>query len=120
MWILWKVGIKSCILNVIMKTQEKKEIRQIFNEGFTQLVLPLIDDIHKNMATKQDIANIRKEMATKKDIAEIREEMATKEDIKDLSNDFDSINRKLDAEISWRDGASKRLKKVEIKTGLVR
>ncbi len=28
-----------------MKTQDKKEIREIFNEGITQLVLPLLDKI---------------------------------------------------------------------------
>ena len=90
-----------------MKEQDKKEIRQIFNEGLEQLVLPILDDIYKNMATK-------------KDIKDIRDEMATKKDIEDISTDVDSINRKLDAEIAWRDDASKRLKKVEIKTGLAR
>ena len=95
-----------------MKEQDKKEIRQIFNEGFTQLVLPILDDIYKNMATKKDVADIRKEMATKKDLEDL------KEDVVIIRDDVNSINRKLDAEISWRDDASKRLKKVEIKTGL--
>lgn len=82
-----------------MKEQDKKEIRQIFNEGFEQLILPQFDIIYKN-------------------IDDIKKNMATKKDIEDLSNDIGSINRKLDGEIAWRDDASKRLKKVEIKTGL--
>jgi len=84
-----------------MKEQDKKEIRQIFNEGFQQLVLPQFDTIYKNLA-------------------DIRKNMATKKDLEDLRTDFDSMNRKLDTEISWRDDALKRLKKVEIKTGLAR
>lgn len=90
-----------------MNQQDKKEIRQIFNEGFEQLVLPHFDNIYKNF---DDIH---------KTIGDIRKDMATKQDIEDLINDFGSMNRKLDAEISWRDDASKRLKKIEIKTGIV-
>jgi len=92
-----------------MKEQDKKEIRQIFNEGLEQLVLPILDDIYKNMATKKDLEN----MVTKKDFEEL------KDDVGIIRTDVDSINRKLDSEIAWGDDASKRLKKVEIKTGLV-
>ena len=38
-----------------MNAQDKKEIRQIFNEGLEQLVLPILDDIYEKMATKEDI-----------------------------------------------------------------
>lgn len=79
-----------------MKTQDKKEIRQIFNEGLEQLVLPILDDIYSKMATKKDLEN-----------------MATKEDVQALSNDVDSINRKLDAEIDWRDESDKRFHPVK-------
>ncbi|OGD57162.1 hypothetical protein A2V71_01920 [Candidatus Berkelbacteria bacterium RBG_13_40_8] len=84
-----------------MNQQDKKDIRQIFNEGFKQLVLPHFDNIYKNFD------NIKKNFD---DI---------KKDIEDIHNDIGSINRKLDVEISWRDDASKRLKKIEIKTGIV-
>ena len=84
-----------------MKERDKKEIRQIFNEGLEQLVLPILDDIYKN-------------------IGDIKKNMATKGDLQVVSNDVDSINRKLDAEITWRDDASKRIKKVEVKLGFVK
>ena len=32
-----------------MNAQDKKEIRQIFNEGLEQLVLPILDDIYEKM-----------------------------------------------------------------------
>jgi len=85
-----------------MKEQDKKEIRQIFNEGLEQLVLPILDDIYKNMATKEDLQKVKKEL---------------KGDIVAVGNDVDIVNRKLNAEIQWRDDASKRLKRVEVKLG---
>jgi len=92
-----------------MKEQDKKEIRQIFNEGLEQLVLPILDDIHKEISgVKKDVQGV------KKDIIDI------KEDISDLQTDVASIDRKLDAEIIWRDDASKRLKKVEVKLGFAK
>jgi len=91
-----------------MKTQDKKDIRQIFNEGLEQLVLPILDDIYKNMATKKDLD------AVKEDVAGLREDVSV------LTDDVASIDRKLDAEIAWRDDASKRLKKVEVKLGFVK
>jgi len=83
-----------------MKDQDKKEIRQIFNEGLEQLVLPILDDIYKNMATKKDLEAVRKEL---------------KEDIGVVQADVESIDRKLNAEVAWRDDASKRLKQMEVK-----
>lgn len=77
---------------------DKKDIRLIFNEGIQQLVLPILDDIYEKMATKEDL-----------------KKMATKDDINDLANHIDNIDRKLDAEIWWRDRAEKRIKKVEAK-----
>ena len=98
-----------------MKTQDKKDIRQIFNEGLEQLVLPILDDIYKNMATKKDLD------AVKEDVAGLREDVAgLREDVSVLTDDVASIDRKLDAEIAWRDDASKRLKKVEVKLGFVK
>ena len=91
-----------------MTAQDKKEIRQVINEGLEQLILPHFDNIYKN------IDDIKKNMATKKDIEDVRE------DISALQTDFDSMNRKLDAEINWRDDASKRLKKVEVKLGFAK
>lgn len=93
-----------------MKEQDKREIRQIFNEGLEQLVLPILDDIYNKMATKEDLKN----MTTKKDLKDL------KEDVKVIGNDVDSIKRTLNAEISWRDDASKRLKKVEVKLGFAK
>lgn len=86
-----------------MTIQDKKETRQIFNEGVVKVIMPVLDDILKNMATKKDIAELRAEL--KNEISETRE---------DLSGQIDIINRKLDAEIAWRDDASKRLKRVEV------
>lgn len=92
-----------------MKEQDKKEIRQIFNEGFEQLVLPHFNVIYKNMDDmKKDISDIKKDLKV------------VKEDIIILTDDVGSINRKLDVEIAWRDDASKRLKRVETKLGFAK
>ncbi|MBU0999561.1 hypothetical protein KKG24_04680 [Patescibacteria group bacterium] len=91
-----------------MKEQDKREIRQIFNEGFEQLILSHFDNLYKS------IDEIKKNMATKKDIEDVRGDIAT------LQTDVENIDRKLDTEISWRDGASKRLKKVEVKLGFAK
>ena len=91
-----------------MKRQDKN--RQIFNEGFEQLILPHFETLYKS------IDDVKKNMAAKEDI----EKLATKEDLQILSNDVDSIKRTLNSEISWRDDASKRLKKVEVKLGFVK
>ena len=74
-----------------MNAQDKKEIRQIFNEGLEQLVLPILDDIYEKMATKEDLE------ATKKEL---------KEDIAAVGADVDSVKRTLNAEIGWRQGRS--------------
>ena len=83
-----------------MNDRDKKDIRQIFNEGIEQLVLPILDDIYKNMATKKELHVLKQEL---------------KGDISDVHNDIGSIDSKLNAEILWRDKAEKRIKNVEIK-----
>jgi len=85
-----------------MKEQDKREIRQIFNEGFEQLILPHFDNIYKRFD----------------DIDKKFEK--NEEDHIDLGNSIGRIEQKLDAEITWRDDASKRLKKVEVKLGFVK
>jgi hypothetical protein len=65
-----------------MTDQDKKEIKQIFNDGIEQLVLPILDDIYKN------IGDIRGDMATKKDL----KRFATKEDLKPLATKADLVN----------------------------
>ena len=86
-----------------MKDLSENKIRQIFNEGLEQLVLPILDDVFKNMATKKDL-----------------EKLATKEDIEMIHNDVGSIQRTLNAEVAWRDDASRRLKKIEVNIGLAK
>lgn len=70
-----------------MNVQDKKEIRQIFNEGFEQLILPHFDNIYKN------IDDIRKNMATKEDLQDLKQEL--KGDITDVHNDIGRIDRSL-------------------------
>lgn len=85
-----------------MNLKDKQEIRQIFNEGITQLVLPRFDEIYG------EIKEIKKDLKeAKTDIKEM------KEDISYLQKDVASIDRKLYAETHWRDKAEKRIKKVE-------
>lgn len=99
-----------------MKAQDKKEIRQIFNEGFEQLILPHFESIDKrfeNTDKKFESIDKRFNFIDKK-----FEE--NKEDHVDLGNSIGRIEQKLDAEISWRDDASKRLKKVEVKLGFAK
>ena len=92
-----------------MKEQDKKEIRQVFNEGFTQLVLPQFDAINKRFDKVE------------KRLDKVEDKLGNVEKSIDyLQQDVTTIDRKLDAEISWRDDASKRIKQLEINTGLVK
>jgi len=56
-----------------MKTQDRKEIRQIFNEGIQQLVLPILDGIYKTMATKKDVGEIVNKKITDSDTKIMKE-----------------------------------------------
>jgi len=85
-----------------MNEQDKKEMRQIFNEGFEQLVLPNFDRIDKKLDQHTKILNEHTKI------------------LDYHTQDLDHIERKLDAEISWRDNASKRLKNLEITTGIIK
>jgi len=89
-----------------MKEKDKKEIRLIFDEGIEQLILPHFDKMYKrfNQIDKRfdKIENILGEHS------EILEEH---------SDDLARIERKLNVEIDWRDEASKRIKKIELKIG---
>lgn len=81
---------------------DKKEIKQIFNNGIEQLILPHFDNIYRRF---DDID---------KKFTENQKQH------QDLSDSIDTIDRKLNAEIQWRDDASKRLKKVEVKLGFAK
>lgn len=98
-----------------MKDLSEQKIRKIFNEGFEQLVLPHFDSLYKS------IDEIKKNMATKKELAIVKKDVkGIKEDIKYIHYDVDSIKRTLNAEVAWRDDASKRLKKIEVNIGLAK
>ena len=92
-----------------MTGQDKKEIRQIFNEGIEQLILPHFESIDEGFE-----AIDKRFDAIDKRFKENQREHG------DFANFIDTINRKLDSEIDWRDNASKRLKKVEVKLGFVK
>lgn len=55
-------------------------------------------------------------MATKSDL----EKLATKEKLNEVHHKVDSIDRKLEAEISYRDRLEKRFVKVETKVGIIK
>jgi len=99
-----------------MNEQDKKDIRQIFNEGLEQLVLPHFENIDKKFESiGRKFEKVNKDLeGIKKDVSDI------KDDISVLQVDVTNIDKKLDAEIAWRDDASKRLKKVEVKLGFAK
>lgn len=88
-----------------MKEQDKREIREIFNQGIEQLVLPQLDKIYDEMATKKDLQKL---------------DLKLREEIDGLGQKVERIDRKFDVEVDWRDRASKRLKNVEIELGLTK
>lgn len=84
-----------------------KQMRRVFNEGFTQLVLPNLDKIYKKLDEHSKI------------LGEHSKTLNEHSKILDYhSQDLDRIERKLDAEIDWRDDASKRIKNLELKINL--
>jgi len=92
-----------------MREQDKKEIRQIFNGGIEQLVLPHFDEILDRLDEHTKILD---------EHTKILDEHTKILD--GHGQDLWRIEHKLDAEVDWRDSASKRLKRVEIKLGLVK
>ncbi|AKM83675.1 hypothetical protein A2422_02255 [Candidatus Woesebacteria bacterium RIFOXYC1_FULL_31_51] len=68
-----------------MTKKDKNEVVELFNQGMSEIILPVLDEMNKKMATKEDIKSIRSEMATK-------------EDIKDVGAQLDSIERKVEAQ----------------------
>ena len=85
-----------------MSKSSKEEFRQVFNEGFEQLILPHFDNIYRRFD------DIDKKFEN------------NEEDHINLGNSIVRIEQKLDAEITWRDDASKRIKKVEVKLGFAK
>lgn len=99
-----------------MKEQDKKEIRQIFNEGIEQLILPHFDEIIDKLDEHTKILDEHTKI-----LGEHTKILDKHTKILDgHGQDLWQIEHKLDAEVNWRDSASKRLKRVEIKLGMVK
>lgn len=70
-----------------MTKKDKEEIINLFNEGITQLILPVLDEMNNKMATKDDI--------------------------QDLQTQLDSIERKVEANQSRSDDQGKDIDKIK-------
>lgn len=65
-----------------MTQKDKKEIIDLFNQGITELILPVLDEMSNKMATKGDLHDLKIEL---------------KDDIQDIQTQLDSIERKVEA-----------------------
>ncbi|MCR4334120.1 MAG: hypothetical protein NUV47_00070, partial [Patescibacteria group bacterium] len=65
-----------------MTKSDKKEIINLFNQGITELILPVLDEMNNKMATKDDLHDLKIEL---------------KDDIQDIQTQLDSIERKVEA-----------------------
>lgn len=77
-----------------MTKKDKQEVVELVNQGMTEIILPVLDEMNKKMATKDDIE-------------QIRSEMASKDDVKDIQAQLDSIERKSEAQQSRLDRQGK-------------
>ncbi|KKP48355.1 MAG: hypothetical protein UR39_C0001G0150 [Candidatus Woesebacteria bacterium GW2011_GWA1_33_30] len=61
-----------------MTKKDKKEIVDLFNQGITELVLPVLDDMNEKMATKDDIQELRLEIGeVKENVGDIQKQLDT-------------------------------------------
>ena len=65
-----------------MTKKDKGEIINLFNQGITELILPVLDEMNSKMATKDDLHDLKIEL---------------KDDIQDIQTQLDSIERKVEA-----------------------
>lgn len=105
-----------------MTKDDKKLMREVFNDGFDKLILPQFDRIYNTMATKEELEIVKKDVSElKEDVAALKEGVSVlKEDVSIIKDDVEQINRKLDTEVAWKDEASIRLHKLELKTGITK
>lgn len=89
----------------MLDKNDKKEIRMIFNEGIQQLVLPILDDIYKN------VDGIRANMVTKKEFEDFKKE--NQEEHEDMINSINRIETLTKSEIKYVDDLSSRVGALE-------
>lgn len=89
--------------------QFEKQMRQVFNEGIEQLILPHFERIYKRL----DNHDKRFDSHDKR-FNEINDTL------QDHTQRLGQIERKLDAEIDWRDEANKKISKVENQLELIK
>lgn len=93
----------------MLTEQDKKEIRLIFAEGINQLVTPQFDKIYNILGEHTKILGEHS-----KKFLEIDQRF------NEIDLRLDKLERILEAEVSWRDGTSKRFKRIELKLGITK
>jgi len=81
-----------------MTKGDKKEIINLFNQGITELILPVLDEMNSKMATKDDLHGLKIEL---------------KDDIQDVQTQLDSIERKVEANLLRADDQGKDIEKLK-------
>lgn len=97
-----------CQYVLAMIKEEKKEFQQLVGASLINFWDQILEPA---LSTKADKADLEK-LATKEDLSEVRK------DLQGLSNQVDSIDRRLEAETTYRDHLEKRVVRVEDKLSL--
>ncbi|MDO8341436.1 MAG: hypothetical protein Q7T59_05695 [Candidatus Woesebacteria bacterium] len=45
-----------------MTKKDKKEVVELFNQGMSEIILPVLDEMNKKMATKEDIKDVEAQL----------------------------------------------------------
>ncbi len=93
----------------MLTKEDFNQIQKLFQKQFKEGLMGFWDEVLEPvMATKSDL----EKLATKEELTEVKEELT------EVHHKVDSIDRKLEAEISYRDRLEKRFVKVETKVGI--
>jgi hypothetical protein len=81
-----------------MTKKDKQEIIGLFNQGITELILPILDEMNSKVTTKDDLLNLKNEL---------------KDDIQDVQTQLDSIERKVEANQLRSDDQERDIEKIK-------
>lgn len=99
-----------CVSIYSMLTKEDlSHIQKLFQKQFREGIMSFWEEVLEPvMATKSDLENL----ATKAELNEVKEELT------EVHHKVDSIDRKFNSEISYRDRLERRVVKIETKVGI--
>ncbi|OGY10278.1 MAG: hypothetical protein A3D26_04825 [Candidatus Blackburnbacteria bacterium RIFCSPHIGHO2_02_FULL_44_20] len=83
-----------------MSPQNEEQLAKFFAKAFHEVVVPVIEDLKKETATKKDL----EEMATKRDLQEFEER---------VNRRFDKIDDRLDRQGKTQDSQEQKIRRLK-------